>query len=65
MSDSKEKVSLEAHVAACSQRYKTIFDRLNRIEKILLSVAGMVVVALFVLLDRAIDWGHIFVKAAS
>ena len=26
---------LKAHVAACNERYKTIFDRLNRIEQIL------------------------------
>ena len=37
-----EHESLPAHVTACAERYKTLFNRLNRIERIQLVVAGKV-----------------------
>lgn len=35
-----EADTLPVHVAACAERYKTLFNRLNRIERILVAVAG-------------------------
>ncbi len=37
-----ESDSLPVHVAACEQRYKTLFHRLERIERISLGIAAMV-----------------------
>lgn len=38
-----EGADLRAHVAACSERYKTIFNRLARIERIMLGTAAGVI----------------------
>lgn len=49
-----EAESLPVHVAACAERYKTLFNRLReidnrltRIEKILLGATGLVLTTLF------------------
>lgn len=43
---SEESESLPVHVARCSERYKTLFRRLGRIEKILLGVAASVIIGM-------------------
>lgn len=35
-----EGTSLPVHVAACAERYKTLFNRMGRIERIMLVTAG-------------------------
>ena len=36
----RESESLPVHVQACAERYKTLFNRMSRIETILLGVAA-------------------------
>lgn len=42
-----ESESLPVHVAACAERYKTLFNRLSRIEWILIATAGALITGLF------------------
>jgi len=43
MIDDAEKKSLEVHVVACGERYRTIFNRVRRIEGVLLgAVVGLI-----------------------
>lgn len=38
-----ETRSLDVHVAACAERYRTLFDRIKRIEKIIwIAVVGLI-----------------------
>lgn len=39
-----ESKDLGAHVVACGERYKTLFNGLRRVERILIGVAGLIIV---------------------
>lgn len=41
-----EAESLPVHVAACAERYKTLFNRLERIEKLLIGMTAMLLTML-------------------
>jgi hypothetical protein len=42
----EESESLPIHVAHCEERYKTVFDRLKRIETLIWSTVGAVIVGM-------------------
>ena len=45
-------IAFKRHEAQCDERWKTIFNRMNRIERILLGVSGSVMVLLLTLVIR-------------
>lgn len=50
MSEELESKSLPAHVTACGERYKTIFNRLKRIERGLwLGLTGLIGILLWII----------------
>ena len=51
----REAEDLPTHVVACSERYKTLFHRLNRIERIQLVVAGKVLLILLAVIGYLIN----------
>jgi hypothetical protein len=38
--EAKEGEDLETHVLMCGERYRTLFNRLTRIERVMMAVAG-------------------------
>ena len=45
-------VAFKQHEAQCDERWKTIFNRMNRIERILLGATGAVLLLLLTLVVR-------------
>lgn len=44
--DDREAEDLPTHVLLCGERYRTLFNKLNRVEKIIIALGGGIILAL-------------------